>query len=44
MVADQGDENLAMLPEFKRLDCERMIFSFPKPPTVELLERCTALK
>ncbi len=43
-VAGQVDEQLAMLPEFERLGCERMVFAFPEPPTVELLERCAALR
>jgi len=40
----QVDEQLALLPGFQELGCEHMVLAFREPPTMELLERCLALR
>ena len=39
----QVDEQLDLLPSYRRLGCEHAVLSFYQPPGSELLERCAAL-
>jgi hypothetical protein len=39
----QIDVQIDRLPEYEKLGCQHVVFSFYQPPSIEILERCANL-